>query len=253
MTATLAPKNKLLAALPAHALAQIAPALEVYPLRGRRVLHHAKAPIEHLYFVEEGLVSVIADTGGGSDAEVWLVGCEGLVGTPALLGATRSNHRRVVQASGSALRMSSADLHRAMDEVPLFRDLLLRYVNTVLLQTSQSGACNAAHSVKQRLARWLLLADDRHSGLELPVTHNMLARILGIRRASVTECLNVLATEGLLQNTRGIVSVADRPGLQAASCTCYGIIQREQDRLFRDFDQALWRRGSKPTCAAVNG
>ncbi|MBM0206759.1 Crp/Fnr family transcriptional regulator [Micromonospora sp. STR1s_5] len=225
-----------MAALPAEILAEIEPYLEPVALKARRVLHYPNAPMEHVYFVEEGLVSVIADTGEGTEAEVWLIGPEGLVGVPALLGSRRSNHRRVVQAGGRALRISTAQLSRAMDALPPLRGLIMRYVMATLLQTSQSGACNAAHSVRQRLARWLLLADDRYDSRALPVTHRMLARLLGIRRASVTECLNVLAGDGLIDTARGKISIRDRPKLEVAACNCYAIIRREEERAVRDFE-----------------
>ena len=242
----ISPKNKLLAALPSHVLGSLSELLEMVPLRSRRVLHQPRAPIDQVYFVEEGLVSVIAETGDGHEAEVWLTGCAGLVGVPAALGMKVSTHRRVVHAPGYAFRMSAANLQSAMHQMAELRELLLLHAGAVLVQASQSGACNATHHLKPRLARWLLLAADQYPGRDLPLTHRMLARILGVRRPSVTECLAVLADERLVQNSRGRIAVIDRAGLEATACACYHIIRKAEERVFRDFDQAVSAGNFRP-------
>jgi CRP-like cAMP-binding protein len=195
------------------------------------VLHHANSPIEHIYFVESGLVSVMANVGSGLFMEVWLVGSDGVAGVPAILGEVSSAHKRMVHVGGSALRMRTRDLHRLMDDLPAFREVLLKYTYVVLFQTSQGGACNAKHPVEQRLARWLLMAGDRCESAKLPLTQQVLARMLGVRRATVTHCLNALERAGVLRKSRGSLTIVDRDKLVDRTCYCYRSIQSKYDRL----------------------
>lgn len=170
-------KNKLLRSLPPSDLDRIRPHLEPVPLKARRILHHFNTPMDHVWFVESGLVSVTARVSESTTVEVWLVGCEGMTGLPVLLGADEAPpHRRIVQVGGTALRMASADLRHAIDQIPRLREVLLRYAQVVLLQTSQVGACNSSHSLQQRLARWLLMAQDRLLTDDLALTHELLCR-----------------------------------------------------------------------------
>ncbi len=133
------PRNKLLRVLPAEDLHRIRSLLQPFPLKPRRILHHARLPIEHVYFVEQGLISVMAHTDEEHAIEAWIIGCEGIAGVPVVLGAETSPHRRMVQGEGLALRMRAMDLRLAMDELPALRAALLRYVNSVLVQVGQSG------------------------------------------------------------------------------------------------------------------
>lgn len=229
------PQNKLLSLLPRAHLTSLEPRLERVRLVARRTLHHAGTPLEHVYFIEDGLVSVIADAGDGKSLEAWLVGCEGMVGVPVVLGGSMGFHRRVVMASGSALRMSRSDLIRTMSELSSFRDLMYGYINLVLFQSSQAGACNAAHNVQQRLARWLLMACS-HDGKGVALTHAVLARLLGVRRATVTDYINKHAEEGVLSSTRGHLVINDREKLEAVSCGCYRMIHAHRERFYRAFE-----------------
>jgi len=227
------PRNGLLRRLPRQDLQQLSSMLEPVPLRARRLLDPAGSPMTHVYFIERGLVSVIAHISPTKGIETWLIGPEGLTGVPLILGNTTTVHRRIVQVSGFALRMPFDCLRAAMFEIPAFHDLLLRYVNSVLVATSQLAACNAGHSVRERLARWLLLAHDRCEGNELPLTHDMLSRMVGVRRASVTDGLNELERSGLISTGRGLIRIEDARRLRARACRCYHIISREYDRLLR--------------------
>lgn len=218
-------RNKLLQSLPPDDLFRIHSLLEEVPLVRKRVLHHARLPIEHVYFVEEGLVSVIAaDDAEKQIAQAWLIGCEGMAGIPVVLGAESSPHKRVVQVEGRALRMRTADLRQCFVEVASFRDVLLRYVHAVMVQVSQSAACNSQHSIQQRLCRWLLMAQDRLGRDDVPITHEAIARLLGVRRASVTEKLPELESIGVVAAERRHIRILDRPKLEALSCGCYHII-----------------------------
>jgi CRP-like cAMP-binding protein len=202
--------------------------------------------MEYVYFIEEGLVSVLAEVGDRDLIEVWIVGREGMVGTPAILGVMTSRHRRIVHLGGSALRLRCEDLAKVMDEVPSLRSRLLQYAYLVLLQTSQIGACNAKHQVEQRLARWILMAGDRCDAERLPLTQQTLSRMLGVRRATVTRCIASLERRGLIATTRGCVGIVARQELERAACPCYGIIRNQYAQLMGGTQAALaW--ASHPT------
>jgi CRP-like cAMP-binding protein len=188
--------------------------------------------MKHVHFIENGLVSVSTKTAREQWVEAWLIGSEGMTGIPVLLGDDDDPpFRRVVQVPGSAYRISRDDLKRALAASQGLRSLLLRYVQVVLVQTSQSGACNAHHELKERLSRWLLLARDALDDDEMPLTHRMLARLLGVRRASVTECLGKLEAAGSIENSRGLIQVTDANKLATLSCDCHRLIRTEYERL----------------------
>jgi hypothetical protein len=161
--------------------------------------------------------------------EVWLVGSEGFVGAPLTLTARAELHRRTVQVSGVAYRLTVERFHRALADLPAFRTMAHAYVASVLLQTSQSGACNTSHPLKQRLARWLLLARDALQSDDIPLTHQVLAQLLGVRRAGVTDCLVLLRKEGLIEVTRGRLVIRDAFRLAQISCYCWRLIKREYE------------------------
>lgn len=224
-------RNKLLRLIPPEELSRVIGACERIQLVPHQVLHHYKLPMEHVYFVESGLVSVAARVGRDKFVEVWLIGSEGLVGAPVLLAAkTVPLHRRTVQVRGEALRIRTRDFSKVLEELPRLRSVVERYLAAVLVQTSQSGACNSYHGLKQRLARWLLVARNALGADEMPLTHVMLAELLGIRRASVTECLEVFQKEGTISTKRGWVTVEDAVGLSKLSCECFRLIEREYRR-----------------------
>jgi CRP-like cAMP-binding protein len=225
-------RNRFLRALSTSDWEILSPSLELVELKSRQVLHHAKTPMEHAFFVERGLVSVSARVAPEQWVEVWLIGSEGMSGLPILLGDSKfPAFRRVVQVGGSALRISAKDLLKARELSPSFDKLLLRYASVVLLQTSQSGACNAHHSLQQRLARWLLLAKFALNEDELPITHNMLSRLLAVRRPSVTTCLGMLEDEGSIRMDRGLIQVSDPGKLEATCCHCHHVIKQAYVRL----------------------
>jgi len=224
------PKNALLQALPAHELACLMPLLERVPLAPRRVLQHAGLPIEHLFFIEDGLVSVLARVDGRSAAEALLIGRDGAVGATAMLGGETSDLTYFVQIGGSALRLGIEDLNRAAFEVPSLCEVLQGYLHVCLMQSSQSAACNLRHAFLPRLARWLLDAHDR-SGLDrLPITQDLLARSLGVHRPTVSCAVKDLETAGVCAKDRGVVRIVDRLSLERLACHCYRILRAQADK-----------------------
>jgi CRP-like cAMP-binding protein len=224
------PQNLLLCALPPEDFSRLAPYLERVTLVPRRVIQHAKVPVEHLYFIEEGLVSVQASTDEDSAVEVWLIGREGIAGSPAVLGVSASPLRHVVRVGGSAYRIAAKDLSAAIADIPALRSMLLSYLHVALMQSSQSAACGLRHPFPQRLARWLLTAQDRTGSDEVPVTQDLLARALGVRRATVSEAIKTFERKGVLARLRGLIRIRDRARLEKITCRCYEIMRREQER-----------------------
>lgn len=237
------PKNMILSALQRDDWEKLYPLLEFVTLKARRVLQHARMPMDYLYFIEDGLVSVVAKADERRSVEVWLTGREGVAGVPLILGRNFAVHRRFIVLNGSAYRIRSDDLQGALREIDSLRSILFRYLFAVLLQTSQSSACNLCHNLTQRLARWVLTARDRCDADDLPITQDMLARMLGVRRASISECLDHFEKCGLLRKKRGFIGIVDRPRLETFSCGCYHIIRREQERILAPLDARSPRVG----------
>ncbi len=224
--------NRLLRGLPAAELQRLMAKAERVEIRPRQVLHHWNMPMHEVYFVEHGLISVSVKLSRERSVEGWLIGSEGMTGIPVLLGdAENPPHRRVVQVGGSALRVSAQDLLTAVQELKALRETLHKYVQFVLSECSQWGACNAHHSLKQRTARWLLGACEALQSGRLPITHQLLARLLGVRRASVSECLGALEAAGAICNTRSLVEIADGAAVEAAACDCHRIVRRQYRQL----------------------
>jgi CRP-like cAMP-binding protein len=224
-------RNRLLAALPPDGFAALAPALRLVELDFKQTLHRPDRPIEAAYFVESGMVSMLAPLHEGQTMEVGIVGREGLVGLPVVLGADRTTTEALVQLQGAALRVRAAELRAAFERSAPFRDLLLRYAQAFHVQVAQTAACNNHHPVDARLARWLLLLHDRAGQDEFPVTHEFLSLMLGARRPGVSVAAAVLQRAGVIAYTHGRMSVLDRAGLEAASCECYGTVREQFDEL----------------------
>jgi CRP-like cAMP-binding protein len=225
-------RNRLLRLLPKEEFQSIKSRAEEVRLRPRQILHHWRSSLEHVYFITDGLVSVSAKVGENDYVEAWLIGSEGAVGALLLLTgqAHAPPHRRIVQVGGSALRLSAPDFLELANRLPTFRQVLHRYLAVVVVQTSQSGVCNAVHSLKQRLARWLLVACQSLDDHNLPLTHDVLSRLLGVRRASVTECLSDLEDQGVISTHRGHIEITNPDLLRQISCACFQMIHREYAR-----------------------
>jgi len=217
--------NRLLAALPRRDYRRLAAGLEPVALNQGEVLFEAGEPIRAVYFPNGGLVSVLVPLGGEKVAEVAVVGREGMVGLPVFLGADAHPHRAIVQAPRSALRLPAEALRAAVRRSPALGERLLRYADAFLVQVSQSAVCNCLHPVPKRYCRWLLMAHDRVGSDRLPFTQKLLALMLTVRLASVSEATGSLERAGLIRYRRGELHILDRPGLEAAACGCYRLIQ----------------------------
>jgi CRP-like cAMP-binding protein len=177
------------------------------------------------------MVSLVQPLENGVMIEVGMVGNEGLVGVPVLLGADTSPLEAMVQMPGSALRMETSVFRQEIGRRTAFLELLLRYVQALHVQVSLSAACNGRHTLPERLARWLLTARDRATSNKLPLSHEFLSMMLGVRRAGVTVAVGTLKAAGLIYNTHGQVTIVDRPGLEGACCECYRTVRDEYRRL----------------------
>lgn len=225
-------RNDLLVALPADERKQLRPHMQRVTLTMEQELHEVDGPIDHVDFVESGLVSLTANTGDNGYVEVGMTGREGLVGTSVLLNPKAiATHRALVHISGSAWRLPSTALREMMDQLPTLRDRCFRYLQVVMVQTSQSAACNARHELPERLARWLLMTRDRLDTDRLPMTQEFLSYMLGVRRAGVSVVTSALQAQGLIQQSRGYLSILDRQGLEEEACNCYRFIEDNRKQI----------------------
>jgi len=224
--------NKILAALPRKEFEQLAAKLKPVELKLGVTLYQPEQKIEHAYFVNSGVVSVLAALEDGATVEAGVIGPEGIAGVSVILGADSTPNQALIQAEGDALRIASKDLRIEFRKGGKLRDLLLRYTHTLFTQVAQTAACNRLHSIEQRLARWLLLTQDRVGSDEFVLTQDFLSRMLGVRRAGVSVAANTLRQAQLIDYRRGIIVVMDRKGLEKYSCECYRIVKNEYDRHF---------------------
>ena len=219
------PRNRLLLALSSRNLKQLMPELEHVACQREQVLMDADSSLDHVYFPDSGVVSVLAVYADGNVIEMATIGREGCTAVQAVLGAESSSIRLLVQLPGGASKMSRAAFTQAMESMPSFRNLMFAYVQAFLEQVLVSVACNGAHSLKQRLARWLLTMRDRGDDDALQITQNLLAEMLGVHRPSVTNAARELERAGLIARGRQQVTILDRQGLVAESCECYQLVR----------------------------
>jgi CRP-like cAMP-binding protein len=201
------------------------PKLEHIPIQREQVLIDADGALDHVYFPDSGVVSVLAVYADGSVIEMATIGREGFTGVQAALGAKTSSARFLVQIPGSAARLSRVAFTRAAQSMPSFRNLTHAYVQAFLEQVLVSVACNGAHSLKERLARWLLMMRDRGDDDVLQITQNMLGEMLGVQRPTITNAAGELERAGLIERGRRQVTILNRQGLCEASCECYQLVR----------------------------
>ena len=222
-------ENSLLAAVPRKEYRRLLAGLEPVTLTFGEVLYEPGETIRHVYFPGASLVSLLTLADGHLALEVGLIGREGMVGIPLVLGHTVSSVRALVQGAGAAMRMASAHFHKELRRSPPLQQELYRYTHTLMAQISQTAACNRFHVVEMRLARWLLMTHDRVKSDQFRMTHEFLGHMLGVRRAGVTKAAQALQTRKLISYSRGDITVLDRGGLEAAACQCYEVVKDMHD------------------------
>jgi CRP-like cAMP-binding protein len=221
--------NHLLAAVPRQAYQRMLTGLEPVKLIYGQVLYEPAERIRHVYFPTDCLVSLLTTVDKSRTLEVGMVGNEGMVGMPMALGIGVSAVRALVQGSGTAMRMTAARFRAEFKKNMPLQRALFRYTHLLLVQVSQTAACNRFHHTEARLARWLLMTSDRVHADEFLATHEFLAHMLGVRRVGVTKAARVLQRKKLIDYSRGNIGILDRKRLEAAACTCYRIVNNVQD------------------------
>jgi CRP-like cAMP-binding protein len=225
-------QNRLLAHFPSEVYRQIAPQLEPVALQLGETVYEAGDRVKHLYFPNRNTMFSLLSTSQNADAvEVAVTGWEGFVGFAPLMGATSSPHQVISQIPGVALRIKAEALRKVFDASHEVRTLLLRYVQAVLIQVSQTALCNRIHSVEERLGRWILVSRDRTEDHQLPLTHEFLARMLGVNRSTVSLTAATLQKAGLIRYSRGKFTILDRERLQDVACDCYSIVREQYKSL----------------------
>lgn len=223
--------NHLLARLPPAEQARLASRLVPVPLKPKQVLYRQGQPIDKLYFLDSGVISLISMMGDGKSVEVGIVGKEGAIGIHALYGPATMPCEALVQVAGQAESLKLADFRSDSRNGRLLTDQLCRYSQALLIQIIQTAACNRLHSLRQRAARWILTTHDRAGVNRFPLTQELLAIMLGVRRPSVTVAALSLQRSGLIDYRHGRMVIRDRAGLEAASCECYRSIKEHVAQL----------------------
>jgi CRP-like cAMP-binding protein len=229
-------QNHLLDALPAAEYERLFPHLELVPMPLGDVLYESGDKLRYAYFPTTCIVSKLYVTENGASTEIAVVGNDGIIGAALFMGDGTMPNRAVVQSAGYAYRLRG---HLLIKEFERFggrrsgalHHLLLRYIQTLITQMAQTAVCNRHHSVDQQLCRWLLLSLDRLASNELIMTQELIANMLGVRREGVTEAAGNLQRAGLIDYSRGHITVLDRPGLEARVCECYQVVKTESNRL----------------------
>ena len=226
-------ENEILLSLPAKERDVIFPLLTFVDLRTHDVLHEPGEPIKFGYFLNKGMTSILTVLSEGKSVEVGLTGKDGFVGLPLIVGFSSGPTQAVVQIAGNGFRIAARGIAQVMRQCPSLANRLQRYVQILAMQGTQVAACNRLHEVDERLARWLLMCQDRIDSSFVPLTQEFLAHMLGTRRASVTVAAGMLQKAGLITYSRGHVNIVERTRLEKATCECYAIMQ-QQDRKWRN-------------------
>ncbi len=219
--------NEILAGIPPPERQLLFPKLEFVRLMVHQVLHEPGDTLKSAYFCNSGMISILSVFPDGKCVEVGLVGKEGFVGVPLVAGFRTASTRAIAQIDATAFRLDSDTFAKLLKECPVLERRLQQFSQIMAMEVTQIAACNRLHEVEERLARWLLMSSDRVGSNEVPLTQEFLAQMLGARRASVTVSAGILQRAGLISYTRGDVKITDRPGLEDASCECYGIMRQQ--------------------------
>ncbi len=224
-------ENRLLALLPKADFDLLAPSLELLDLPAKKILHEPNEMVEHAYFPVAGICSVIAENAEGVRSETGVIGKEGFIGIPIVLFAGSTPAQVVVQVDGRGLRMARQDLQTAMIKSPALLSMLLRFTHIFSVQTSQTAVANNHYTINQRLARWLLMCQDRTNSSGFTMTHDFISIMLAVRRSGVTEALNLMEGQGIVRTTRAHISIVKRALLEELAGGAYGVPEQEYRRL----------------------
>jgi CRP-like cAMP-binding protein len=224
-------QNHLLAALPTTDFERLQSHLKLIPLPLGEALYEPGIGMRYLYFPTNSIVSLLYVLADGASAEIAVVGNEGVIGVSLFMGGETTPSRAVVQSAGHAYRLPGHVLKEEFTRGGAMQHLLLRYTQALITQMAQTAVCNRHHSLDQQLCRWLLLSLDRLPTNELVMTQELIANMLGVRREGVTEAAGNLQEAGLIQYSRGRITVLNRAGLEARTCECYAVVKQECDRL----------------------
>jgi CRP-like cAMP-binding protein len=224
-------RNRLLRALSPEDFGILQPLLEPAAFKPRESVAEADTMLPYVYFVNSGIISVLADR-PGDRIEVGIIGREGLAGAAAAFGAIHTPYKLMCQAEAETFRMNADDLEKATRSRPSLASVVGRYLHYLTIQIGQTAYANASLNIEARLARWVLMTNDRVDSFELPLTHDFLATMLGTRRPGVTTAIHVLEGAGMIRAERGIITVVDRAKLENLASDAYGVAESEYDRLF---------------------
>jgi len=224
-------RNVLLSKLPREQFESLRPNLQLVDIEPPNVVFEANQPVRHAYFPESGMISVVSVMTDGRTIEIGTIGREGVAGGTLLMDVDQVPYRYFTQLKGRANRIEATRFIDFAARSPELRSLVLRYEAAFTTQSMQGAACNGLHTVQQRCCRWLLTARDRCDSDEISLTHEFLAMMLGVRRASVSDVLRPLQASGLVSSNRGLITILNRAGIEAGTCECYRIIADQQRRL----------------------
>lgn len=236
-------KNAVLAMLPAREFKLLAAQLEPVDLGFMDMLYEPHEAMSHAYFLQHGVSSIVAPMENGSEIEVGMIGNDGFLGGSLLLGVDRSPNRTFIQLPGAGHRIKADAMLRLNRTEAKIQESLMRAMQAYSVQVAQTAACNRIHSVEERLARWLLMnhdrMGDRNTNPPVPITHELMARMLGARRSTVTIAAGLLERAEFIRHQRGLVHIIDRQGLESVACECYDAVRTEYERLMRNGDGRL--------------
>jgi CRP-like cAMP-binding protein len=225
------PSNKLLAALPASDYERLVPHLKLVPLPVKKIIYEAGEPITHIYFPDKAVISIVTTMEDGSTVEAGIVSNEGMVGIPVILGDNTTTTTAFVQIAGAGMQIDADVIKAEFNRGGAIQTLILCYIQAVYSELVQGIACNRLHTLEERLARWLLTVSDRLESEDFPLTQEFIAQMLGVRRSGVTVAASTLSRAGMISYQRGQINILNRKDLEATSCECYGVIQKEFARL----------------------
>ena len=229
---TTATGNRILDALPADELNLLRSHAELAPLSRHDTLYEANSTIRSIHFPIDGIVSLVCVMKDGGGVETATIGREGMVGSPVFHGVFTASQQAIVQVPGRAYRIDATAFHQLLPQLPTLSTLLHRFSVVMFTLAAQNSGCNRKHSIEERCCRWMLMVADRLDRDSFELTHDFIAQMLGVRRASVTEALGALEKRGLVKTSRGRITLVDRPGLEASVCECYQAIRTAVARLF---------------------